>query len=159
MTADVRHTWYFEDFEVGHTTTTMGRTVTEADLVNFVGFGGLFEEIFVNAEYAKRATIFEARVVPAMLILTVAEGLYIQSGHTHNGRAFLGLDGLRLVAPVVCGDTVSVDVTVQSARASNSRPDHGIVVLDHRVRNQRDDDVMTYQTTRLIAGRGAPRDT
>ena len=156
---DLRDGWYFEDFEAGRTTTTMGRTVTETDLVNFVGFGGLFEEIFVNAEYAKRATIFKARVVPAMLILTVAEGLYIQSGQTHNGRAFLGLDGLRLVSPVVCGDTIVVEVTVASARASKSRPDHGIVALEHRVRNQRGEEVMSYQSARLIAGREAPRDT
>jgi hypothetical protein len=31
--------WYFDDFEAGQVHTTMGRTVTEADLVNFVTFG------------------------------------------------------------------------------------------------------------------------
>jgi acyl dehydratase len=44
--------WYFEDFEVGQVHTTMGRTLTEADVMSFVGFTGVWEQIFVNAEYA-----------------------------------------------------------------------------------------------------------
>ena len=32
----------------------------------------------------------EGRVVPGLLILVVAEGLYVQTGHTHHGRAYLG---------------------------------------------------------------------
>ena len=110
------HDWYFDDFEVGQVHTTMGRTVTETDVVNFVGLGGIFEEIFINVEYAKSNTLFKGRVAPGLLILVVAEGLYVQTGHTHKGRAFLGLDDLRIKAPVVCGDTIRVQVSVDSTR-------------------------------------------
>ena len=145
--------WYFDDFEAGQVHTTMGRTVTEADLVNFVTFGGIFEEIFINAEYAAKQSLFQGRVVPGMLILVVAEGLYVQTGHTHHGRAFLGLDELRITAPVVCGDTITVQVRVESTRVSRSRPDHGIVVLAHTVANQHGAEVMAYRTTRLLEAR------
>ena len=151
MSAD--HDWYFDDFEVGQVHTTMGRTVTEADLVNFVTFGGIFEEIFINAEYAKTKTLFNGRVVPGLLILVIAEGLYVQTGHTHHGRAYLGLDDLRLKAPVVCGDTIHAEVSVESARPSEGHPGHGILAMRHRVVNQKGVEVMSYKTTRMLARR------
>jgi 3-hydroxybutyryl-CoA dehydratase len=145
--------WYLEDFEAGETCTTMGRTLTEADVMTFVGFAGIFEEIFINAEYAREHTVFKARVVPALCILSVVEGLYVLTGHTHRGRAFLGLDELRLVAPVVCGDTIRAEVTTESVRESASRPGHGVLTLRHRVINQDGVEVMTYKTTRLMERR------
>jgi len=147
--------WYFDDFEVGQVHTTMGRTVTEADLVNFVTFGGIFEEIFINAEFARKNSLFKGRVVPGLLIVVVAEGLYIQTGHTHKGRAFLGLDDLRIKAPVVCGDTIRVNVSVESARPSSGHPGHGILTMGHKVLNQDDVEVMSYKTTRMLASRPA----
>jgi len=149
------HDWYFEDFEAGQVHGTMGRTVTEADLVNFVTFGGIFEELFINAEYAKSNSLFKGRAVPGMLIMVVAEGLYVQTGHTHQGRAFLGLDELRITAPVVCGDTIRAEVTVESARPSQGRPGHGVLTLRHRVFNQHGTEVMSYKTARLMACRSS----
>jgi acyl dehydratase len=146
--------WYFEDFEVGQTHTTMGRTLTDADVMTFVGFSGIWEEIFINARYAQENTIFKARVVPGLCILVVVEGLYVLTGHTHHGRAYLGLDQLRLVAPVVCGDTIRAEVTVESMRPTK-RTGHGIHTLRHRVLNQDDAEVMTYKTTRMMERRPA----
>ncbi len=149
------HDWYFDDFELGQVDTTMGRTLTEADVVNFVGVSGVFEQLFINAEYAKNSSLFEGRAVPGMLILVVAEGLYVLTGHTHQGRAFLGLDGLRITAPVVCGDTIHAEVSVESARESRGRPGQGILGLRHRVLNQHGVEVMSYKTTRMLACRPA----
>ena len=147
--------WFFDDFEVGQVHTTMGRTVTETDLVNFVGLSGVFEELFINAEFAREGSLFGGRAVPGLLILLFAEGLYVQTGHSHKGRAFLGLDELRISAPVIVGDTLWVDASVEQARRSESRPGYGVLVLRHRVRNQRDEEVMSYTTARLLEARSA----
>ena len=155
MTDALDRGWYLEDFEVGQTLTTMGRTVTEADLVNFVNFGGIFEELFINAEFARKDSLFKGRVVPGLLILVFAEGLYVQSGLTHHARAYLGLDQLRFVAPVVCGDTIYLRVTVTSVRPSISRPDTGVLSLVHSVVNQEHVEVVSYVTNRLILRRSA----
>jgi acyl dehydratase len=152
------HGWYFDDFEVGQVHTTMGRTVTEADLVNFVTFGGIFEETFINAEYAKSNSLFKGRVAPFLLTLVFAEGLYVQTGHTHKGRAFLGLEDLRMTAPVFVGDTIHVEVSVESARRSGGRPDHGILTMAHRVVKQDGVEVMSYKTTRMLERRAAGDD-
>jgi acyl dehydratase len=145
--------WFFEDFEVGQVHTTMGRTVTEADVVNFVGLSGVFEELFINAEFARESSLFKGRAVPGLLILTIAEGLYVLTGHSHKGRAYLGLDELRILAPVIVGDTLWVDATVEEARPSDSRPGFGVLVLRHRVRNQEGVEVMSYKTARLLEAR------
>jgi acyl dehydratase len=145
--------WYFEDFSVGQSMVTMGRTITETDLVNFVTLGGIFEEVFINAEYAKKSSLFSGRVVPGLLILVVAEGLYVQTGRTHKGRAFLGLDAVRISTPVICGDTIRVRLVVDSVRSSESRPDTGVLTLSHEVINQSDVRIMTYVTSRLMQRR------
>jgi acyl dehydratase len=147
--------WYFEDFEVGQVHTTMGRTLTEVDIMNFVGFTGVWEEIFINAEYAREQTIFGRRVVPGLCILVVVEGLYVLTGHTHHGKAFLGLDELKIVAPVTCGDTIHAEVTVESVRPSSKHQGHGVMSLRHRVRNQDGTEVMSYKTVRLMECRPA----
>ena len=144
--------WYFEDFEPGQSHLTMGRTVTEADIVNFVTVGGIFEELFINVHHRDNE-VLSGRVAPAMLVLTFAEGLYILTGHTHAGRAFLGLDELRLKAPTCAGDTLRVRIDVEETRPSRSRPGHGVVRLRHHVFNQDDAEVMEYTTTRLLQAR------
>jgi acyl dehydratase len=147
--------WYFEDFEVGQVHTTMGRTLAEADVMTFVGFTGIFEQIFINAEYAREQTIFGRRVVPGLCILVVVEGLYVLTGHTHHGKAFLGLDELKIDTPVTCGDTIHAEVTVESVRPSSKQEGHGVMALRHRVFNQDGAEVMSYKTVRLMECRPA----
>lgn len=148
--------WWFDDFEVGHVTTTMGRTVTEGDIVNFVTFGGIFEELFINEHFARERSLFKGRAAPGLLALVLAEGLYTLTGRTHHGRALLGLDELRLTAPVVAGDTIHAEVTVLEARPSGSRPGFGVLTLNHSVLNHEGVEVMHYRTVRLLESRPAP---
>ncbi len=148
--------WWFDDFEVGHVTTTMGRTITEGDIVNFVTFGGIFEELFINEHFARERSLFKGRAAPGLLALILAEGLYTLTGRTHHGRALLGLDELRLTAPVVAGDTIHAEVTVLEARPSGSRPGFGVLTLNHSVLNHEGVEVMRYRTVRLLESRPAP---
>ncbi len=145
--------WWFDDFEIGQVSRTMGRTVTEADIVGFVTFAGIFEELFINEEFAREKSLFKGRAAPGLLALVLAEGLYTLTGHTHHGRALLGLDGVRWSAPVVAGDTIHAEVTVLEARPSQSRPGFGVLTLEHRVLNQDQVEVMRYRTVRLLERR------
>ncbi len=145
--------WWFDDFETGQVTQTMARTVTEADIVNFVTFAGIFEELFLNADYAREQGLFKGRNAPGFLALVFAEGLYTLTGKTHHGRALLGIDEVRLTAPVYAGDTIHAEITVLEARPSQSRPGLGVLTLGHSVLNQDDVQVMRYRTTRLLESR------
>ena len=45
--------FYFEDLPVGRTFRTIGRTVTEPDIVNFCNCIGMTEVLFTNLEFLK----------------------------------------------------------------------------------------------------------
>jgi acyl dehydratase len=70
--------------------------------------------------------------------------------------AFVGLEQMRLLAPVKLGDTIQVQVEVLDSKEVKSRGG-GIVRFRHQVRNQRGETVMEYQVSRLI--RGAQRES
>ena len=146
---------YFEDFYAGQELTTRGRTVFDHDIGALVALAGLYEELFMNREYYEKQSVFGRRVAPGLLTLTLAEGLVMsEEWFRGTGLAFLGLDELRLHAPVSPGDTLWVHLTVVEARPSR-QPGRGVVTARHVVRNQDGATVMAFRITRLVAGRPA----
>jgi acyl dehydratase len=147
---------YFEDLTVGAVVHTMGRTITEADVINFMGVSGIFEELHMNVEYIHDHSVFGQRVSPGPLTFVVAEGLVTLSGlFHHTGMALLRVDNMVLPAPVFCGDTIHVEVEVTEKRET-SKPDRGIVRFHHVVRKQSGAVAMEMDKTRMI--RRAPID-
>ena len=146
---------YFEDLEVGDTATTMSRTITETDIVNFMGLSGVFEELHMSLEYIKKNSIFGARVSPGPLTFIVAEGLAIQLGLIHHtGMALLGIDHMTWPAPAFCNDTITVTMEVISKRET-SKADRGVVIFKHIVRKQTGETVLEMDKVRLIRRRPA----
>ena len=58
---------YFEDLPVGREFRTISRTITEADITNFVGATGMSEVLFTDLDYLKNGTDFDDRLVPGAL--------------------------------------------------------------------------------------------
>jgi len=142
----------FEELAPGKTFRTNARTVTEADLVNFVGVCGFFEPLFVDEEFVRGETQFGRRIVPGALTFCFAEGLSILAGLLHRtGMAFLGME-LEIRKPVFVGDTIAVDIEVAEMRETAKR-DRGIVTFVHRVTNQSGEQVMEYKIKRMIRRR------
>ncbi|RME90505.1 MAG: dehydratase [Candidatus Hydrogenedentota bacterium] len=102
---------YYEDFELGQSMVTQGRTVTEADIVNFCGFTGDWSELHTNAEYAKTIP-FKQRIAHGMLTMSMATGLAVLTGMIEGTiLAFEGIEKWEFVRPVFIGDTVHVELT------------------------------------------------
>ena len=145
---------YLEDFKVGEKAVSPGRTVTEADIVMFAGLSGDWNELHTNAEFMKE-TIFGQRIAHGLLTLSIASGLELRT----RGRppieilAFLGMDKVRFTAPVFIGDTIRVEVEVIEARPSKSRLGAGILRFKNTVKNQRDEDVATWETALMVSTR------
>ena len=143
---------YFEDYKPDLKFRTRARTITETDLVNFIGLSGMFESLFVDQEYIAGQEIYEGRLIPGALTYAISEGLVIQEGILHErGLAFLGLE-LRAEKPVYVGDTIHVEVGTDETRPTR-RPDRGIVITSHSVVNQNGDPVMRLRVTRLVRKR------
>src|SRR5499426_933891 len=131
----------FEQHKIGDVHRTLARTVSETDIVNFVDLCGFTEPLFMDMEFVKRQSVFGRRAAPGALTFALSEGLIMQTGLIHGtGMAFLGGD-VRLLAPVLEGDTIRVEVEVSDKRETR-KPDRGIVTYAHRVLNQRDEVVM-----------------
>ncbi|PYM37365.1 MAG: acyl dehydratase [Candidatus Rokuibacteriota bacterium] len=144
----------FEQHEIGATHRTLGRTVSETDIVNFVNLCGFTEPLFMDMEYVARESVFKRRAAPGALTFALAEGLIMQTGLIHGtGMAWLGGE-IRVVAPVLEGDTLTVEVEVADKRETK-KPDRGVVTYRHRVLNQRGELVLEARVQRMIRRAGA----
>ena len=141
--------FHFEDVPVGRQFRTIGRTVTEADIVNFVNCTGMVEVLFTNLEFLKGESDIKGRLAPAALVYTFAEGLLVQATMQHTGYAFLNMQ-LDVKSPVFAGDTIHVECEVTEARLSNSRPDRGLVRTSNRVVKQDGTVALTYTPLRMM---------
>ncbi|HEV8341442.1 MAG TPA: MaoC/PaaZ C-terminal domain-containing protein [Candidatus Binatia bacterium] len=142
----------FEGFHPGDRFVTERRTVTEHDIMQFVGLVGLFEPLFIDEEYIRKESIFGERIAPGSLTFGMAEGLTVQTGIIHGtGLAFVGIDQMRLFGPVKVGDTIQVEIEVLETKEVKSRGG-GIVRYRQWVKNQRAETVMEYDVSRLIRG-------
>jgi len=134
---------YGDDFAVGDTHRTAAITMTESHVVNWAGLTGDFYPLHMDAEYA-RATQFGERLVHGPFVFALAVGLVAMSGFGGDAAiAWLGVDEMRMLAPVKIGDTLHVEVEVRD-QSSTSNPAKGIQVWRYTVINQREEPVMRF---------------
>jgi acyl dehydratase len=144
---------HYEGFGVGDRYRTLGRTVSDYEILSFVTLTGFTEPLFMDLQYIQRESVFKTRVAPGVLTFAIAEGLTLQTGILHGtGLALLSYD-VRVVGPVLAGDTVRVEIEVLEKRETK-KPDRGVVTFRHRVVNQRDEVVMEATIARMIKRAG-----
>src|SRR5215213_512073 len=125
---------YFEDIEIGSRMVTRGRTITEADLVQFAGLTGDYNPMHTDAEYMK-SSVFGQRVAHGMLTLSYAVGQAYQLGFMERTViAFRGLE-MKFSLPVFIGDTLHTELVVRE-KTEARRMGGGWVVLDIKIINQ-----------------------
>ena len=142
---------YFEQFEVGDTTVTAGRTITETDIVSFACLSGDFNQIHTDAEFAK-TTPFGQRIAHGLLVLSIALGQIAQLGMIEGTIIAFRELGWKFSKPVFIGDTVHVVSEVVGLKPL-ARLGGGSVVLKVKVVNQRDQVVASGEWNALMAGR------
>lgn len=127
----------FEDLPVVAEFTTPGRTITEADLVNFASLTGDWHPLHTDAVYAAEGP-FGERVAHGMCVLSYAVGLMRPDAET--------VVALRRVAdatfkrPAHIGDTMRVRGQLTPGRAVTEQA--GMVECRLRVVDQRDDTLL-----------------
>lgn len=142
---------YYEDFEPGMEFETPGRTVTEADIVNFAGVSGDFYSLHTDEEFAAR-TIYGGRIAHGLLVVSIVTGLWFRLG-IFDGTliALYGIDRLRFIKPVRPGDTVRAKLTVLE-KAEKEKG--GLVTIRNEVYNQRGELVAVFDAKVLMAYKG-----
>jgi len=123
---------YFEEFEIGKCYESMGRTITEADVVNFAGLSGDFNPLHVDEEFGK-ANMFGTRIAHGALGLIIATGMSNLMG-VYEGTALAVMElTARYTAPLMIGDTVHLEMTPTEAIPKKGK---GILKVSSKLINQ-----------------------
>ena len=139
---------WFEEFTEGLSIESRGRTITEADLVNFAGVSGDYNPMHTDAEFAAK-TPYGQRVAHGALIFSIATGLTYQLGFLEGTiMAFTGLDW-KFRNPIFIGDTVKVTASVSKRRAMPAMGG-GFVTFDVKVTNQKGEIAQKGEWTVLV---------
>lgn len=125
---------FFDDYVIGETRTTVGRTITETDVVIHAGQTGDFFPHHMDAAWCATQP-FGQRIAHGTLVLSVAVGM---TATDINPQAMsYGYDGIRFVMPVFIGDTITVTAEISGKRDHPRRPViHGYVEERVSVVNQ-----------------------
>lgn len=146
---------YYEEYAVGQKIRTAARTVTETDIVGFAGLSGDFNQIHVDAAFAK-ATPYGQRIAHGICVLSIASGLAVQTGIMEGTiLAFREIVEWKFVAPVFIGDTIHVEVEVLDTKAI-PRLNAGAVTLSLDVQNQDGKSVQKGKWVALMNTRSVP---
>ncbi|RFC68626.1 MULTISPECIES: MaoC/PaaZ C-terminal domain-containing protein [Mesorhizobium] len=130
---------YFEDYEIGSSRTTSGRTITETDFVVHAGHTGDFFPHHMDAEFMK-ASPFGQRIAHGTLVFSIGVGL---TASVINPVAFsYGYDRLRFIKPVFINDTIHSVTTIAAKEDDPKRPDAGRIIERLQVMNQHGETVL-----------------
>jgi len=145
---------YFEDVKKGTRFTTLSRTITEADIVNFAGVSGDFNPLHTDQVFAEK-TRYRERIAHGFLSLAVASGLWSRLGIVDGPGfiAFYGIEHLRFTKPVMIGDTVTARLTVKD---KSEKGDLGLVTFTNELLNQRGETVLILDLLLLLNRREPP---
>ena len=138
----------FDQFNVGDVFVCQGRTVTEADVVNFAGVSGDYNPLHTDEEFGK-TTPFGSRIAHGVLELAIATGQANQLGVFEGTTIALMQQVIKYTGAVKFGDTIHLELRV-AEKKETSKPDRGIVTFDATVLNQHGKAVLEGQWTLLM---------
>ena len=145
---------YFDDLEIGQEWTSGGRTITEADIVNFAGFSGDFNPIHIDHEFAK-GTPFRRPIAHGFGIFCIASGLGVMTPPVRT-MALLRVHDWKFQAPVFAGDTIKCKSRVVE-KTVRGRGRRGEVVWHRSIVNQDGKIVQEGEVVTMIQCRAADK--
>ncbi|MEW5912582.1 MAG: MaoC/PaaZ C-terminal domain-containing protein [Thermodesulfobacteriota bacterium] len=142
-------TLYFDDFSLGQKFVSKGRTVTEADVVNFSSLSWDHNSLHTDEEYARRKP-YQRRIAHGILGIAMHAGL----------TSYLTADSILALLhlswdfkkPIFIGDTIHVEQTVQEMRPLSDGA-RGVLAFAKEVINQDGEVVQQGQVKVLLAMR------
>ncbi len=143
---------YLEDFTIGDVYKHWpGKTITESDNNLFSLLTMNHHPVHLDAEYCKNQPYGKILVV-GTLVLSVAVGMSVSE---ISGKALANLDYEKIThdEPVFIDDTLYAETEILDVRESKSKPNRGIIYVETRVSNQKDEKVLTLRRHVLVPKR------
>lgn len=141
---------YFEDFNIGEEIVhEVTRTVTETDNLIFTTLSMNVQPLHLDSEFASKS-MYGQRIVNSIFTLGLVTGIPVQETTLGTTLGNLGFKDIEFPKPVFIGDTLRVTTTATEKRLSSSRPNTGIVGIEHRAYNQREELVCVVRRSALM---------
>lgn len=137
---------YFENLELNNIRETIGRTITESDIVIHAGQTGDFFPHHIDAEWCKTQP-FKQRIAHGTLVFSIAVGLTATA--INEVAMTYGYERLRFLKPVFIGDTIKVKVATKEKR-DYKKPGYGLVTELVEAFNQHNELVMICEHILLV---------
>lgn len=139
------HSMIASEYTIGAERVTLGRTITEADIVMHAGQSGDFYPHHMDEQWCATQP-FGRRIAHGTLIIAVAVGL---TTDTINPLSMsYGYDRVRFLAPVFIGDTIRCTVRIEAVRPHQRTPDE-FAIVDESVLAVNQHDVPVLALTHL----------
>jgi 3-hydroxybutyryl-CoA dehydratase len=142
---------YFDDVDVGQEWLSLGRTVTETDIVNFAGLSGDFNPIHLDHEFAHTTPIRQP-IANGLLVFSIATGLAVNSPMMRT-LAFIAIRDWQFKEPIFIGDTIKVRTKILEKEV-RGRGRRGVISWQRQIINQAGKITQDGITVTLVEGRG-----
>jgi len=146
--------WYFEDFFPGQEIPLGTRTVSEEEII---AFATQFDPQPFHIDHDAAAASPYGGVIASgwhtcsMMMRMVVDGMMASA----SSMGSPGLEKVRWILPVRAGDTLTVSYLTTAVKASNSKPDRGVVWSTWRAVNQNGELVCTVEGMGMFGRRPA----
>ena len=142
---------YLEDYTAGELIISQPFKLSRSNLLSFAQFYDA-QPIHIDANFASKSGPFDDIIASGFQTVAIAFKLFIDLGFCGGDVALggPGMDSVRWLTPVFPGDTLTNHINVAKIRKSNSKPDRGILSLNHDLKNQNNVTVLTFTTASMI---------
>ena len=143
---------YFDDFAVGERFATRGVTLTESGIIDFALTHDP-QPFHIDVEAAKQSN-YGGLIASGFQTLALGFRMVLETGLFRAcSMGSPGFDELRWLLPVRPGDTLHTEIEVMEKKPSSSKPDRGIARIAYRIKNQKEEVVLTFLSMHLLKRR------
>jgi len=142
---------YLEDYTAGELIISQPFKLSRLNLLSFAQFYDA-QPIHIDEKFASKSGPFDDIIASGFQTVAIAFKLFIDLGFCGGDVALggPGMDSVRWLSPVFPGNTLTNYINVAKIRKSNSKPDRGILSLNHVLKNQNNVTVLTFTTASMI---------
>ncbi len=143
---------YLDDLKAGQRFATGSITVSEAEII---AFAKQFDPQYyhIDPEAAKKSA-FGGLIASGFHTLSLSFRLFFDLNlWPESVIASPGMDQVKWLKPMRPGDTISAAAEVVEVKASTSKPDRGVVIMDHPCWNQHNEMILTLRCAHMLRRR------
>lgn len=144
---------YFDDLHTGQRFVTPAVTVSETQILDFARVYDP-QPFHIDAE-AARQTEFGGLIASGFHTLSLSFSLFFRLGiFSAANLGSPGMEEIRWLRPLRPGDTIHAEAEITALKASQSKPDRGIVTMRHDTLNQDGALILTVTCLHRLKRRG-----